>query len=277
MTEGEERVFEGEESLEKETAEVAEESVEATEKAEETSENTTLIDSGKEEEVMEEREEKVVEGGESKFLTYAAVGLAIVALFFSFWGFSTQLKEKKLEEREAALEKKVADMGKAQLVSDFTLKAAQVYMLTMVDRNYAAAQKVVDEMKAEAAAFGKSGSKLNALLNALEAEVKKGPSPIPGLVTALTAEVKAAAGGTAAVAPVTKAVAPAPEAKAEKAAPAKAEAEKKEEVKKEEKKEEAAPAKKKLAEPPHPGKEAGGLTSSMFHMWQKLSPYSDSK
>ncbi len=290
MAEGDERIHGEEEELQEEVfQESAQNGEEVEEEGKENEVDAEEIEkSGKEEEVMaEEREEKAVNTGEeSKFLTYAAVGLAIVALFFSFWGFSTQLKEKKLEAREAALEKKVEKMGKAQLVSDFTLKAAQVYMLTMVDRNYAAAQKVVSEMKAEAAAFGESGAKLNALLNALEAEVKKGPSPIPGLVNALSAEVKAAAGMAASVAPAPKAVVkPAPKLKIEEA-PAKAEAKKAEKVEKAEKaekkvekveeaKKEAAPAKKTLAEPPHPGKEPGGITSSMFHMWQKLSPYSE--
>jgi hypothetical protein len=274
MTEGDEKVLEGQESVEEEVVETPEEAQPVEEESVE--ETNSDVEKGKEDVMMEEREEKVVAGEESKFLTYAAVGLAIVALFFSFWGFSTQLKEKKLEEREAALEKKVADMGKAQLVSDFTLKAAQVYMLTMVDHNYAAAQKVVAEMRAEANAFGNAGSKLNALLDALEAEVKKGPSPIPGLVNALSSEVKTAAGGAATVAPVgTKAAAPVAKLKVE-AAPAKPEA-KKEEQAKEAKKEKAAPAKKVLSEPPRPTKEAGGLTSKLFHMWQSLSPYSDSK
>jgi len=277
MTEGEERTQEEQEVQEDLSQE---ERVEEEVQNQEDEEVSSEIESGKEDEVMsEEREEKVVNTGEeSKFLTYAAVGLAIVALFFSFWGFSTQLKEKKLEAREAALEKKVEKMGKAQLVSDFTLKAAQVYMLTMVDRNYAAAQKVVAEMKAEAAAFGESGAKLNALLNALEAEVKKGPSPIPGLVNALTAEVKAAAGMAKSVAPVAGKVQAKTATKLKvEAAPVKPKAEEAEVEKKGEKvKEEvkAAPAKE---EPPHPAEEPGGLTSKMFHMWQSLSPYSESK
>jgi len=291
MAEGEERAQEEQEDIRVEEASQEPQMLEEEEQTQGDAAESEEIETGKEEEVMaEEREEKVVAGEELKFLTYAAVGLAIVALFFSFWGFSTQLKEKKLEAKEAALEKKVEKMGRNQVVSDFTLKAAQVYMLTMVDRNYAAAQKVVAEMKAESAAFGGSGAKLNALLNALDAEVKKGPSPIPGLVNALSAEVKAAAGIAPSVVavPAKAVVKPASELKIE-AVPEKPKAGEAKEVKKKESvekdkeitgeaKKEPAPEKKKaLSKRPHPAKDAGGLTGSMFHMWQKLSPYSDSK
>jgi len=282
MAEGEERIEEEQEILQEEEPASPEHPADQEEeqKEENAVDTNSELEDRKEEEVMEEREEKVVVKEESKFLTYAAVGLAIVALFFSFWGFGTQMKEQKLEAREAALEKTVANLSKTQLASDFSLKASQVYMLTMVDHNYAAAQKVVEDMKSEAAAFGEAGAKLNALLNALEAEVKKGPSPIPGLVSALNTEVKNAVSGTSA-APVAKAEAkPAPKVKTEKAPAAEKveKAEQKVEKKAEVKKEEAAPAKKKvLAETPRPAKDAGGLTGSMFHMWQKLSPYSDAK
>ncbi len=145
---------------------------------------------------MEEKAqvEAIEEQKGGRGLIYLALVFAIVALVLSFWNVGVQRVVKVLEKREnvleqktEALEKTLAGVQAQALLSQLQMEAHRIYVLTMGERNYEAAARVLSAMEGQVDSLkayysAQSMSELEALLGALKREVAKGPSPIPGLV-----------------------------------------------------------------------------------------------
>ncbi len=168
------------------------------------------------------------EGGGKAFLVYLALAFGIVALILSFWNMGLhkvvgvlEQQGKVIEHRQAALEKSVASLKARALLSQLQLEAQRVYDLTMGDNDYEAAAKVVDSMEGQLQtlkdSFGEGKlHEMETLVSALKAEVARGPSPIPALISRiqLTADKIAGASTITKVRP--QEAAPAEEAPAPK-------------------------------------------------------------
>jgi hypothetical protein len=271
--------------LEGETAEEKEEVVEEREEVvEETSREVTQEffqegeDQGGGGEPMEEtvetqgEEEKKEKSG--KGLVYLALVFGIVALILSFWNMGLhqvvgvlEHQGKVIEQKHKVLENRVENLQAQALLSKIQLEAQKVYALTMGEGNYEAAAGVGASMEGQLAALksyytGKDVQEMEALFKALKAEVAKGPSPIPALVS----KIQLVADKLAAE------VAPGPKAQPRKEAPVKKESAVKEAPKPEEK---VVPEKKVSSEKATEGQvgeapEGKGVLWSVLRSWNKL-------
>jgi len=175
---------------------------------------------------MEEKAqvEAIEEQKGGRGLVYLALVFAIVALVLSFWNVGVQRVVKVLEKREnvleqktEALEKTLAGVQAQALLSQLQMEAHRIYVLTMGERNYEAAARVLSAMEGQVDSLkayysAQSMSELEALLGALKREVAKGPSPIPGLVAQIQFVTDKMREAPKVVLPA-PAVAPVPEAK----------------------------------------------------------------
>lgn len=197
------------------------------------------------EETVETQGEEGKKEKSGKGLVYLALVFGIVALILSFWNMGLhqvvgvlEHQGKVIEQKQKVMENRVENLQAQALLSKVQLEAQKVYALTMGEGNYEAAAGVVASMEGQLSALksyypGKDVQEMEALLKALKAEVAKGPSPIPALVSKIQLVAdKLAAGEVKAPAPE---VAPGPKAQPQKEAPVKKESAVKEAPKPEEK------------------------------------------
>lgn len=232
-------------------------------------------------EPMEEKaqvEAKEEQRGGGRGLVYLALIFAIVALVLSFWNVGVQRvvrvlekQEKVLEQKTKALEKTLSDVQAQALLSQIQMGAHRIYALTMGEKNYEAAARVLSAMEDQVNSLkayysAQDLGELEALLGALRKEVAKGPSPIPGLVAQLQFVTDRMKGAPKLALPAPGAVS------GPKAKPAKVEAGKKETVTKKAPKEEVSTQPQKKVVKPQAGlvqKEKGAL-HSLLKSWSKL-------
>jgi|GEM_PF-1588840 len=131
----------------------------------------------------------------SKGLVYLALALSAVALVLSFWNVGLhriigglEKENKLLEHKQKVLENDIANLSARSLLAKLQVEVQRVYLLTMGERDFSAAAKVLSGMKHQVAGLKKHYSngdlkELEFLMAALEKEVAKGPSTIPGLVS----------------------------------------------------------------------------------------------
>ena len=248
------------------------------------------VESMEEKAQVEVTEEKKSGG---KGLVYLALIFAIVALVLSFWNAGVQRVVKEIENQEKVLVSKTKALEttvnrvKAQaLLSQIQLEASKVYFLTMGEKNYEGAAKVLAAMESRINAlkayYPQGVDELMALVDALKKEVAKGPSPIPGLVAQIQSVSDKMMGvkevAAVAPAPVEEAKPAKVEEKGEKAeekeavqAPAKAEEKKETVIKKAPApKEEVAPAGPQAGKAPEEEGPFGGLLKSWSKLGEKL-------
>jgi len=226
------------------------------------------------EETVETQREEEKKEKSGKGLVYLALGFGIVALILSFWNMGLhqvvgvlEHQGKVIEQKHKVLENRVKNLQAQALLSKIQLEAQEVYALTMGEGNYEAAAGVGASMEGQLSALksyytGKDVQEMEALLKALKAEVAKGPSPIPALVS----KIQLVADKLAAE------VAPGPKAQPWKEAPVKKESAVKEAPKPEEK---VVPEKKVSSEEATEGQvgeapEGKGVLWSVLRSWNKL-------
>ncbi len=284
-----------------EEEEVSEEEVPSLESSENMEEEKQTqfeeVESMEEKAQVEVTEEKKSGG---KGLVYLALIFAIVALVLSFWNAGVQRVVKEIENQEKmlvsrtnslvsktnALENTVNRVKAQALLSQIQLEASKVYFLTMGEKNYEGAAKVLAAMESRINAlkayYPQGVDELMALVDALKKEVAKGPSPIPGLVAQIQSVSDKMMGvkevAAVATAPVEEVKPAKVEEKGEKAeekeavqAPAKAEEKKETVIKKAPApKEEVAPAGPQAGKAPEEEGPFGGLLKSWSKLGEKL-------
>ena len=233
-----------------------------------------------EEKTQVEATEEKKSGG--KGLVYLALIFAIVALVLSFWNVGVQRVVKEIESQEKVLEARTRVMETAlnkvraqTLLSQVQIEASKVYMLTMRERNYDGAARVLESIESRINALKpyyseKDLGELMALVDALKKEVAKGPSPIPGLVAQIQSVSDRMMGlqQVKAVTPKEEVKAVKPEAKKEVKEEAKVEQEKKEVIKQAPKEE--APAQVKQGPQAGVAPEEEGPFGGLLKSWSKL-------
>jgi len=233
-----------------------------------------------EEKTQVEATEEKKSGG--KGLVYLALIFAIVALVLSFWNVGVQRVVKEIESQEKVLEARTRVMETAlnkvraqTLLSQVQIEASKVYMLTMRERNYDGAARVLESIESRINSLKpyyseKDLGELMALVDALKKEVAKGPSPIPGLVAQIQSVSDRMMGlqQVKAVTPKEEVKAVKPEAKKEVKEEAKVEQEKKEVIKQAPKEEPSA----QVRQGPQAGvaPEEEGPFGGFLKSWSKL-------
>ncbi len=229
-------------------------------------------------------------GGRIIGLIGIVIGIIALVIALSNVGVKEQLakvekRTKELAKKESVLEKKTANLEIKAVQMELLSSLDRIYVLTMIDRDYS---KAAGELaKAEGLYAQIKGylskekaQEVDSALEALKAEIEKGPSPIPQLIAKLRSDLSAKIAAVEVKAPEEK------EVKVEEKAPVREKVEKKEEAvkkaeekkeveKKVEKKEEKTEAKKEEikkspAKPKKAEEEKASGLKSVYLFWKSI-------
>jgi hypothetical protein len=152
-----------------------------------------------EEKVVQQQSQEVASRGGSggKILGLIAIVIAIIALVIALSNVGVkeqvsllQKKAEELEKKEATLEERTSALEAKALEASILSCLDRIYVLTMVERNYKLAAVELAKLEGLYAKVRGSMDKekvavVDKALSSLKAEINRGPSPIPELVSQL--------------------------------------------------------------------------------------------
>ncbi|NPA15591.1 MAG: hypothetical protein GXO44_03465 [Deferribacteres bacterium] len=143
------------------------------------------------EEVKVEEKKK----GNGKVVAYVAVVIAIIALVLSLANMGVRNTVKEVKSSVNALKQETASLAQKENILEvknmqinLLTELDRIYALTLVERNYEAAAKELAKVESaferiKGALTKQQEQRISGLLASLKAEIEKGPSPIPKLIS----------------------------------------------------------------------------------------------
>ncbi len=134
--------------------------------------------------------------GNGKLVGYVAIVIAIIALVLSLANMGVRGTVKDLKKQTTTLAQKENVLEVKTMQIDLLSGLDRIYVLTLLERNYDAAAKEFTKVESifnriKGTLSEKEEKRLAGLLASLKAEIDKGPSPIPELISEIRASVSA--------------------------------------------------------------------------------------
>lgn len=146
----------------------------------------------KEVKVEERKEER--RNGNGKIVAYVAVVIAVVALVLSLANLGTRGTVKNLQKKTELVAQKEGILEVKTMQIDLLSDLDRIYVLTLVEHNYDKAAKELEKAmdlfnRIKGTLDENEAKRVQSLFASLKAEIEKGPSPIPEIISEIRSSI----------------------------------------------------------------------------------------